>query len=99
MPYLLISNNRRIGEHDCGIYPRGDESMVRPCCVADCIHHAETALRVAMTDAHPSYRLYVAAWNALTIAELALVPDVRYLGLDSGLAALTPDQRKQFSNK
>ena len=96
MPYLCIYDNRRIGEHNCGLYPHGDQTLVRPCCVADCTKHAETALRVAMTDAHPSYRLYIAAWNALTDAEMALVPNVVYMGLERGLVALTAEQRAAF---
>jgi hypothetical protein len=47
-----------------------------------------------MTDAHPSYRLYIASWNELTDAEMALVPDVRYMGADRGLVALTEEQRE-----
>ena len=51
-----------------------------------------------MTDAHPSYRLYIAAWNALTDAEMALVPNVVYMGLERGLVALTAEQRKRFDS-
>jgi hypothetical protein len=98
MPYLCMENNRRIGEHNCDLYHYGNQTVVRPCCVADCKHHAETALRVAMTDAHPSYRLYIAAWNALTDAEMALVPNVVYMGLERGLVALTAEQRKRFDS-
>jgi len=94
MPYLCTYDNRRIGEHDCGHYHHGDQTLVRPCCVEDCKHWAETCLRVAMTDAHPSYRLYIAAWNELTDAEMSLVPDVRYMGADRGLVALTEEQRE-----
>ena len=94
MPYLCTYDNRRIGEHDCGHYHHGDQTLVRPCCVEDCKHWAETCLRVAMTDAHPSYRLYIASWNELTDAEMALVPDVRYMGADRGLVALTEEQRE-----
>jgi hypothetical protein len=96
MPYFLMENNRYIGEHDCRRDHYGDQTLVRDCCVADCTKHAETALRVAMTDAHPSYRLYIAAWNALTDAEMALVPNVVYMGLERGLVALTPEQRAAF---
>jgi hypothetical protein len=93
MPYFLMENNRYIGEHDCRNYHYGDQTTIRLCCVADCIKHAETALRVAMTDAHPSYRLYIAAWNSLTDTEMALVPNVVYMGLERGLVALTAEQR------
>ena len=51
---------------------------------------------MATTDAHPSYRLYIAAWNALTDAEMALVPNVVYMGLERGLVALTAEQRATF---
>lgn len=77
MPYILVEQNRYIGEHSCGRYTYGDETMVRDCCVADCKKWAETAKRVAMTNAHPSYRLYTAAWNSLTFAEMALCPNFR----------------------
>jgi len=96
MHYLCVYDNRQIGQHDCGLYHGGDQTVIRPCCVADCIKHAETALRVAMTDAHPSYRLDIAAWNSLTDAEMALVPNVVYMGLERGLVALTPEQRAAF---
>lgn len=89
MPYL-------VGEHNCGLYHYGDQSVIRPCCVEYCKQRAEIALRVAMTDQHPAYRAYVAAWNSLTYSEMALVPDVRYMGIDRGLVALTEEQRARY---
>jgi hypothetical protein len=74
MPYICVESNRYIGEHSCSLYHYGDESMVRPCCVEDCKGWAQTAMRVASTTAHPAYRLYRAAWNSLTLAEMRLCP-------------------------
>lgn len=75
MPYVLVDQNRYIGEHSCNRYHYGDMTMVRECCVADCQKWAETAKRVAMTTAHPAYQMYQAAWNCLTDAEMALCPN------------------------
>jgi len=75
MPYVLVEQNRYIGYHSCGHYHYGDMTMVRDCCVTDCQKWAEVAKRVAMTNAHPAYRTYLAAWNSLTNAEMALCPN------------------------
>jgi hypothetical protein len=75
MPYICVESNRYIGEHSCGIDHYGNRDMVRECCVADCKKWAETAKRVAMTNWHPSYRLYMSAWNSLTDAEMKLCPN------------------------
>ena len=85
MPYVLEEFGRYVGEHSCGIYHYGNMALVRPCCVEDCTRYANLALNNAMTDQHPAYRLYVTAFNALTDAERALVPDVFYAGANFGV--------------
>jgi hemerythrin-like domain-containing protein len=75
MPYVLVEHNRYIGEHTCGNHHFGNMALIRPCCVADCQHWAETAQRVAMSSEHPAYRTYLASFDALTDAEQKLVPD------------------------
>ena len=77
MPYVCVDSNRYIGEHSCGRYHYGDMAMIRECCVEDCRKYAELTLKNATTTAHPAYRLYIAAWNSLTDAEQALVPNIR----------------------
>jgi hypothetical protein len=80
MPYICVESNRYIGEHSCNRYHYGNQAMVRDCCVEDARKWAETARRVAMTDWHPAYRRYLAAWNSLTDAEMALVPSFTIYG-------------------
>jgi hypothetical protein len=77
MPYVATQDNRYIGEHSCSQYHYGKQDMVRPCCVADAIERKRNLLRVAMTDSHPAYTLWCAAWNSLTNAECWIVGDVR----------------------
>jgi hypothetical protein len=43
--------------------------MIRDCCVADAIHWKETAMRVALTTAHPACQLFRSAYRNLTTAE------------------------------
>lgn len=76
MPYICTTDNRYIGEHTCNQYHYGNQEMVRDCCVDDAKERAATVLRVAITDQHPAYRLWLAAWNNLTEAERVLAGDI-----------------------
>jgi hypothetical protein len=79
MPYVCESNGRYIGEHDCGQYHYGDQTMVRQCCVDDAKHWKSLAIKNAITREHPAYRMFVDATNALTAAESALVGDIEHV--------------------
>ena len=94
MPYVTVESNRYIGEHSCGKYHYGDMSVVRDCCVEDCQKWAQLAIDKAMTTSHPAYRMYVNAWNSLTNAEMALVPNLIHSGSQGGFRALTDAERK-----
>jgi hypothetical protein len=73
MPYICEFGGRYIGEHSCGRYHYGDQTMVRDCCIADYRNRKALRDRVAFTDQHPAARLEITAWNALTEAELAIL--------------------------
>ena len=76
MPYVCVRQNRYIGEHSCNNHTYGDQTMVRPCCVADAQKQKANVKRVAMTTSHPAYALWCAAWNCLTDAERWIVGDL-----------------------
>lgn len=88
MAFILVESNRYIGEHSCGIHHFGNMALVRACCVEDCRKYAEMAQRNALTTAHTAYRLYREAWNGLTDAEMALVPNFTISGADSSVIDL-----------
>jgi hypothetical protein len=73
MPYICTDQNRYLGEHSCGRFHYGDQTIVRECCVADYREAKALRDRVAMTDYHPAARLEISAWNALTDAEQQIV--------------------------
>lgn len=75
MPYITVIDNRYIGEHSCGKYHGGNMLIIRECCVEDCRKQAANAERVAMTNAHPGYKMYRSAFESLTDAEQALCPN------------------------
>ena len=77
MPYVLTRDNRYIGEHDCHNHHYCNMNLVRPCCVADARKHKADTLRCAITDQHPSYAMFSAAWESLTDAERWQVGDIR----------------------
>lgn len=77
MPYICVDANRYIGEHSCGRYHYGDQTMIRDCCIADALEARALADRVAMTRWHPAYQQFVAAYESLTDAERQSVPDLR----------------------
>lgn len=77
MPYVLVEHNRYIGEHDCHQHHFGDMTLVRECCVADCQHWNQVARKVAMSDQHPAYRMFRAAYESLTDAERKQVKNFR----------------------
>lgn len=61
--------------HVCRRYHYGDMSLIRDCCVAHAQAVKANAQQVALTDAHPAYKLWIETWNGLTDAEMALVGD------------------------
>lgn len=77
MGYICVIDNRYIGEHSCGRWHYGDQTLVRDCCVDDARAQKANVMRVAITDQHPAYAMFSAAWNGLTDAERALVGDIR----------------------
>ena len=76
MPYVCERANVYIGEHSCNHYHYGDQTMVRECCIADALHMKELTLRNAITREHAAYRMFEAAWNALTDAERVRVGNI-----------------------
>lgn len=73
MPYICTDSNRYLGEHSCGHYHYGDQTLVRLCCVDDAKAAQMLAMRVAFTSSHPAAQLARAAQDALTEAELVMV--------------------------
>ena len=67
--------------HSCGRYHYGNMSLVRNCCVQHAQAVKANAQQVALTDAHPAYKLWVEAWNALTDAEMMQVGDWSLYGI------------------
>lgn len=77
MPYICVEDNRYIGEHDCGNYHYGDQSVIRPCCVLDAKKWKEVSKKVALTPRHPAYSMFRSAYSSLTDMERGLVGDLR----------------------
>lgn len=69
--------------HSCGRYHYGNMSLVRNCCVQHAQVVKTNAQRVALTDAHPAYKLWVETWNGLTDAEMLQVGDWSLYGIRS----------------
>jgi hypothetical protein len=96
MPYVCVYDNRYIGEHDCKCYHYGNQSLIRSCCVDDARKQKANVLRVAMTNQHPAYQMFLAAWNSLTEAECWQVGDIRAV-YDHGPAGFTAcDMQKEL---
>jgi hypothetical protein len=76
MPYVATDRNRYLGEHSCNQHHYGDQSLIRECCIDDARKYKALTLRNAITDQHPAYRLFLAAWNSLTDAERWQVGDI-----------------------
>lgn len=79
MPYVLVINNRYIGEHSCTNYHYGDQAIIRPCCVEDARKHKQNTLKVALSTSHPSYEMFHVAYGSLTDAERAIVGNLQPL--------------------
>lgn len=73
MPYVAERDNRYLGEHNCRQYHYGDQTILRDCCIEDCIKRGLAAHRLALTDQHPAVFVFNCAWNSLTAAECAIV--------------------------
>jgi hypothetical protein len=84
MPYICVSDGRYIGEHTCRNEHYGNMTLVRPCCVEDAKKYKALVLEKAMTREHPAYKMFVDAWNALTVAEMLIVGDIYPDGYNNG---------------
>lgn len=75
--------------HKCSHpYHYGDHKLVRDCCVDVARRYKAMSLRNAITDQHPAYGGFTAAWNALTDAERWIVGDLMPV-YDHGPAGFT----------
>ncbi len=73
MPYILVINNRYIGEHACNHNHFGNQTVVRECCIQDALKWKDNTLKVALSTSHPSYEMFHAAYGSLTDAERVIV--------------------------
>jgi hypothetical protein len=88
MPYIAVSQNKYIGEHNCKNYHYGDMTLIRDCCVNDAKKYKQMTLENALTKSHPAYIMFISAYDNLTDSERLLVGDIVADGYNNGFKEL-----------